>query len=391
MTLTDLVSDLNPAFAVAGAGLSGLMAAEMLTRIYPGEQTVLIDPSFEVRNDRTWCYWTTGASPFPELVSKRWNNLTVSYNGRSLSSAGSGFRYECVTEGDFRRKFLHGLRGRSNLTFVKGLAQQILSEENSATVHMEGQTIRAGTVFNTALPVPAAKPAFTRLVQHFLGWEVETEKPVFASSAVTLMDFDVDQSNGFAFMYVLPFSEKAALVEITYFSKVRLETALYEQQLKRWLLEKLGLPDSGYAVTRVESGSIPMEDTVFKRHETERIINLGTIAGFVKPSTGYAFKQTVSRMRLLETSLTEKHPPGLSRQRNRFALFDAVLLRVLAENPTIGPGAFFKLFERVGFNKMLRFLDEESVASELVSIALTVPTLPFSKALLQILAARVRT
>ena len=53
------------------------------------------------------------------------------------------------------------------------------------------------------------------MLQHFLGQEIQVDKPVFDPSTAILMDFRVDQSKGMHFIYLLPYSPTEALVEST--------------------------------------------------------------------------------------------------------------------------------------------------------------------------------
>ena len=56
------------------------------------------------------------------------------------------------------------------------------------------------------------------LLQHFMGWEITTETPVFNPEIGTLMDFSLSQQHGITFMYILPVSPNRALVEYTLFT-----------------------------------------------------------------------------------------------------------------------------------------------------------------------------
>src|SRR5690606_32000410 len=77
-------------------------------------------------------------------------------------------------------------------------------------------TIHAPLAFDSR-PLPPASPSADEvdLLQHFVGWEVEAEGPVFDPETPVLMDFAVEQARGIHFMYVLPFSPTRALVETT--------------------------------------------------------------------------------------------------------------------------------------------------------------------------------
>ena len=65
------------------------------------------------------------------------------------------------------------------------------------------------------------------LKQHFIGWFIKTSNPVFNVNCATFMDFSIPQKGNTRFMYVLPFSEREALVEYTLFSSNLLQENEY--------------------------------------------------------------------------------------------------------------------------------------------------------------------
>ena len=79
------------------------------------------------------------------------------------------------------------------------------------------------------------------LLQHFYGWEIETDKDVFDPTTVTLMDFSSGSADDIHFFYVLPFSPRAALVESTHFSKKTCTIDQYETELSGYLQQRYGL------------------------------------------------------------------------------------------------------------------------------------------------------
>jgi hypothetical protein len=54
---------------------------------------------------------------------------------------------------------------------------------------------------------------YHNLRQHFKGWEIETSNEAFNPQAATFLDFRTPQQGEMRFFYVLPFSERRALVE----------------------------------------------------------------------------------------------------------------------------------------------------------------------------------
>ena len=79
------------------------------------------------------------------------------------------------------------------------------------------------------------------MLQHFLGQEIEVERPVFDDSTAILMDFRVDQTHGMHFIYLLPFSPTRALVESTLFSTKILEDEFYIDSINQYLSSHYGV------------------------------------------------------------------------------------------------------------------------------------------------------
>jgi len=102
------------------------------------------------------------------------------------------------------------------------------------------------------------------------------------------MDFSLAQTDASfsCFHYVLPFSETYALVETTVFSTQEYALAKYEAIWKSYWDRNFGR--IAFELVKEEKGSIPMSISPFSLEENG-IIRIGTAAGQVKASTGYAF------------------------------------------------------------------------------------------------------
>ncbi len=105
---------------------------------------------------------------------------------------------------------------------------------------MTDDKIFAEYIFNSIVFLkPELKKKEYYLLQHFKGWIIETENPVFNSSEATLMDFRVSQQHGTTFVYVMPFSATKALVEYTLFTEKLLDPLQYDEGLKEYIKELL--------------------------------------------------------------------------------------------------------------------------------------------------------
>ncbi|MEX2455821.1 MAG: lycopene cyclase family protein, partial [Balneolaceae bacterium] len=148
------------------------------------------------------------------------------------------------------------------------------------------------------------------------------------------------------------------------------------------LLERYSLEKSDYTISREEKGSIPMEDRHYPAWYNPRVMNIGTVGGLTKPSTGYTFtrihRHCASIVNALEKGNT---PPTSNKSAYRFRVYDMMLLNILKEDPIEGVRIFRELFKKNSFDKILRFLEEDTTFSEELSIFASVPYMPFFKSI----------
>ena len=224
------------------------------------------------------------------------------------------------------------------------------------------------------------------LRQHFIGWFVKTDKPIFDSDAATFMDFSVKQSGNTRFMYVLPFSDREALVEYTLFSEDLLSDVEYEDSIKKYLREKLGVDQ--FETLEREKGQIPMSCYDFEAQNSDRLLHIGTAGGWAKASTGFTFKNTERNTKKLVHHLKSEQKFKSFSIKNRYRSYDILLLDILEENNALGSKIFESLFRKRKPDLILKFLDEQTNLIEDMMVITGCPTLPFTKALLKRLTGR---
>ena len=95
-----------------------------------------------------------------------------------------------------------------------------------------------------------------------MGWTIETEESVFNEKKATIMDFSIDQKDETRFFYILPLSDKKALIEFTVFSKDLLEKDEYKLELIKYIKS---LKIDKYKIIEDEFGVIPMTCYPFER------------------------------------------------------------------------------------------------------------------------------
>jgi lycopene beta-cyclase len=371
-------------FIIAGGGAAGLSLAYHLSFSPLKERSILIvDKDAKNQNDHTWCFWIEGPLLFDEIVCRTWNQIKFTGDDFDKIIDLETYQYRMIRGVDFYRFTHTALQARPNVEFLQGSVEQVEDADGEARVTVNGQVYRAGWVFDSLFAPGEFKPDTTRyhyLKQHFKGWEIETSQPVFNPQAASWFDFRTPQFNSMRFIYILPFSENRALVEYTLFSADLLTSREYELGLKNYLTGVLKLAD--YRILEEENGIIPMTDQPFPRRAGQRIMNIGTKGGRVKPSTGYAFMRIQRDSAAIVQSLLQNgHPFDVPPTRPRYNLFDTAMLQVMFRQGDLMKPIFTRLFQRNPIRRIFRFLDETGSWSENIQLLATLPPAPFVKAL----------
>lgn len=322
---------------------------------------LLLDKEPKQKNDRTWCYWSNGPGEFDSLAVQVWPEMVFSHPAASLRIPLNAYRYRMIRGIDFYRFLTAELAKYPAVHQEFGEIQSVRDGRDFAEVEMDQKNYRGRWVFNSlfrAADFPAPSRRYTFIKQHFLGWEVETERELFDPAAFTLFDFRTPQQGAMRFFYVLPTSSRRALVEYTIFSDRVLAEEEYRPALQTYLREVLRA--DRYEIVESEFGVIPMTDYPFPRRLGKRILAIGTLGGRVKPSTGFAFRRIQADSRNIVRSLEKFGDPfhiPADPWRHRFS--DSAMLRIMKRDPERMADIFLKMFRNNPVERIYRFLDEE--------------------------------
>lgn len=368
-------------YIIAGSGLAGL---SLLYRMLKDDNLqhknmLVIDSVSKSKNDRTWCFWEKEPGPFEHLVCHQWDTLQFFSPRVSKVFKMNTYRYKMIRSGDFYSFVLNYVNGFKNVTF---LMEQIVSIEESGTgayVKTDIGNYAGHYVFNSTTLFYPKMDEHNTLLQHFLGWYIRTEKPIFNPQVGTLMDFTVSQDHGTAFMYVLPESPTEALIEYTLFSESVLHLHQYEKALTSYLRQAVDV--EVYEVAHSEFGVIPMSLARFPAcsGKNKRIIHIGTAGGNTKPSTGYTYQFVQKQIGHIIGQLSQNRSPVVipTLREKMFEWYDRTLLDVLLSKRLSGEKIFSSLFSKVEPERIMAFLANESGFWEEFQIRSSVPQAPF--------------
>lgn len=374
-------------FIITGAGCAGL---SLLIRMidsgkFTDKKILLVEKEEKIKNDRTWCFWETENEIFESIVYKHWDKMWFHDIGFSKLLDILPYQYKMIRGIDFYNYCFKIIQQQKNIDIVYGDVQAIknvqkdsFGENNKALLLLNGEAIEADYIFNSILfEKPLLKKNEQYLLQHFKGWVIETAKLSFNPDEATMMDFRVEQQDGTTFVYVMPFSETKALVEYTLFTKNLLEQHQYDEALKKYITNYLGIEN--YSVLEEEFGVIPMTNYKFPSNQN-RIINIGTAGGQTKASSGFTFKFIQKQSKAIVDQLIKSGNPIVQTASKRFQFYDSVLLNVLANKKLTGRQIFTPIIKKNRPQHLLRFMDNESSISEDFKIISALPTWPFLKA-----------
>jgi lycopene beta-cyclase len=424
---------------VGGGGAASLVLAALDREGAKGLRVAIVDPVRKRGQDRTWAFWGTSGTFLDPLLSASWDAVdVVTVDGRRTLPLHP-LRYAML-----RSAPLYGLAAAAEerLGAVRITAPAGTVEDDGERVVVSGPggepLVRAAWALDSR-PRGPVRPGRTEWLQHFRGWWLEADRPTFDAGRAVLMDFRTPQpARGVSFGYVLPVSDRFALVEYTEFSPAVLTGEAYDSALRAYC-GLLGLDPSGLRireaedgviptgpavrevgdgvipagpavrevgdgvipagpavpgmgdgvipspaglwVREVEDGVIPMTDGVFEGRPSPRVVRLGTAGGATRPSTGFTFTAMVRQADRIGREVAAGRPPlpgPAYPARHRW--MDAVQLRALDRGLVDGVAFFGRLFDRNPPERVLRFLDGTTSWREDLALMSTSPLVPMMRA-----------
>jgi len=370
--------------AILGAGLAGLsLAARLAAPCFSGLRVLMVEPRTTYRRDRTWSYWALDPHPFQAAVSASWERWAVAADDAHVVCAAAGLRYESIQSDAFYQTALELIRASPHIDLRLGASASAVEHTAGVRVTFGTTSVRAAVGFDTRPPSGVGQHG---LVQRFGGLEIETDQPVFCSNTAMLMDFRCAQAGAAHFTYVLPSTNRRALVEDTWFAPLGLHPPDHVTAIRSYMRRHHGV--ARFATIFEERGALPM-DPVFQPRVGQRLFPLGVAGGATRPSTGYAFHAIQSRCDDIAQDLLAGRLPRPAPIRPVLVRFmDRVLLDLLGRRPELAPRVFTALFERCEPRALVRFLNDTARPADFVAVAAAIPFLPTVTAALRLAIRR---
>jgi lycopene beta-cyclase len=365
-------------YVLVGGGLQNALIAEALLRLRPAATIAVVERGSVLGGNHTWCFHAADvparARSFVEpFVVERWERQSVSFPTleRTLEEPYAALGSASV------QSVLGQRAARGELSLYLG--------ERATEVGVKHVQLESGTRLDADVVIDARGPELAERAhvlgyQKFVGLELEV-RPGTGPSAPVLMDACVEQSDGFRFVYLLPFGRDRLLVEDTYFSDTpALDVAQLRAGIARYVASRGIEP---YRVLREETGVLPLPSRapLAAAGENGRFRG-GYAGGWFHPTTGYSFPLAVR----YALAVAESDPLELGARLERLAQrelpnqrFAALLNRLLFRG--VAPVERYSVLERfyrLPVETIRRFYAHETTAFDRTRILCGRPPRGFS-------------
>ncbi len=281
-----------------GGGLASCLAAYRLAQARPEVRLRVLERGDRIGGSHIWSFHEDDLSPsqaawIQPMVTWQWPRYEVRFPGHRRVIE-SGYRsIDSLRLRDVVRAALGNRVRDGSAVAAVGADHVVLSGTGE---RLAAEAVVDGTGFH---PTAALRLGY----QKFVGQVIEFARPIGLAHPI-VMDATVDQEDGFRFVYVLPFTERTALIEDTYYSET---PDLPAEDLRR----RIGAyaAQSGWemrSVSREESGVLPITLAGdFERFwpRDDGIARIGMRAGLFHPTTGYSLPQAVRTADLIDGAI----------------------------------------------------------------------------------------
>lgn len=369
---------------LAGGGLANGLIALALAKRRPDVRVAIFESNATLGGEHTWSFHGTDVSAadmelLAPMIRTSWADQEVRFPGfrRRLTST-----YHAITSDAFHDTV--AAAGRSQTTHFNA---RIDAVHRDRIVLEGGRVITAQCVIDGRGWNAKRAGALALAYQKFAGLEVELAVPHDLEMPI-IMDATVEQTDGYRFMYCLPFSAHHMLIEDTYYSTTAaLDRGKCADQIMGYAKAK------GWSVERIvrrEAGCLPIvlagDCDGFIAQEQEAPM-AGLRGGLFHPTTGYSLPSAlklaglVADAKVLSTSEVGREMDELLRTQWQEQGFYRLLNRLLfvaargEERRKV-----MQRFYRLPQDKIERFYAGQSTSLDKLRIVSGWPPIPLPRA-----------
>lgn len=360
---------------ILGGGCAGLsLAMRLAAHGADCPRVAVVESRAHYANDRTWCFWDDGSADLRDLVQQRWSTVAVAHGEQRITVGCLASPYAMIPAEAFYAHATEQLAAnpRVSLTLNEPVLAEPRQVEGLWRVKTPGGERAAKRLIDTR-PQHAPRRGAMGLWQSFLGHEIECAEDRFDPGTARLMEFPSARGGRISFLYMLPFSPRRALVEMTVFDPAPFGPDDLAEALDNLVAEEIG--GAKHVVLRTEHGVLPMGQVVAPPGRKEDgHVKVGLTAGGARPASGFAFQRIqkwaaacAAALLAGRAPITHAPDPWITRA------MDALFLRVLRAHPEEAPRLFVALFALRDPGGLIRFMSDGATLVDYGAIIVALP------------------
>ena len=326
-------------FILVGGGLQAGLMAGAIKHYKPASKILIVEKNQRLFGNHTWSFHRSDLATEWAWISKipmsTWPGYSVNFPGVRKRV---DIPYCSISSQEFGEFIVCSQMPGFSVEIKTGVTVHELSADHITTSNgrFEGQTI---------VDCRGRSPLRGGIgYQKFFGLEISLRDD-WPDSLPTLMEANIDQTDGFRFLYVLPFEPRRVLIEDTCFSENnQLNIEESEEVIGSYLREKQ-VPH--WDVIRKEQGCLPMPFASEFRPGRTNALAGGYAGGWFHAATGFSFPLSAKFADIVASSPSEKANENIRAlaNQNRFqSTFSMFLNRLLFH--LVPPKNRFVIFQR---------------------------------------------
>ena len=372
-------------FVILGGGCSALsFINQVIEQRIMKYSFIIIEKQKKYVDDKSWCFWSENIKKNKKIIEASWSTFSFNLGNSTNFLSSINFKYYYIRS----IKFYESIKKRIlNCSHIKlKLNETIISikqKKNYYEVITNKNVYLAKNILDTRPNINIYKK-YPFLYQCFVGYEIKSEEKIKLKKSNAYLMHNMHTFNDkFYFEYILPFKKNTYLFELTTFTKKDLPVKILEKELRIVLSKYFNKP---YQIVRKEYGKIPMgfiNNKMIKNKKNYFVS--GSLAGSIRPSSGYAFVDIQKWSKRAANNLKIKGNIETSEKREVIKQFlDKIFLKVISSDISKAPQIFYYFSKNISPATFIKFMLGEANLLEYLRIIYAMPKRIFLKCLIKI-------
>ncbi len=372
-------------FVILGGGCSALsFINQVIEQKITKYSFIIIEKQKKYVDDKSWCFWSENIKKNKNIIEASWSSFSFNLDNTTNFLSSINFKYYYVRSIKFYETIKKKISNYAYITLrLNETIISIKNKKNYYEVITNKNIYLAKNVLDTRpnINIYEKKPF---LHQCFVGYEIKSEEKInLKKSNAYLMHNMHTSKDKFYFEYILPFKKNTYLIELTTFTKKDLPLKIIEKKLKIVLSKYFNKP---YQIIRKEYGKIPMgfiNNKMIKNKKNYFVS--GSLAGSIRPSSGYAFVDIQKWSEKAAYSLKTKGNIETLEKREVIKKFlDKIFLKAISSDISKTPQIFYYFSKNISSITFIKFMLGEANLLDYFRVIYAMPKRIFLKCLIKI-------